>query len=332
MPNPLRHAMLRSLAGASPSPAPSGNVDSPSSSFIDSTPIRHRAYDQCERTIAALHRRRVETGIGGCASFVGPSGSGKTMLQKRHVAACNPQADNRDTMRVLRAVVPSKPTVKNVVTELLHASGHPSYVANESESLKTIRLLSLMKDRGTEVVMLDEMTNVHDQANDNVEHELTDWLKNFIDSTRCLVVLCGLPRIDRLLRRNNQLRRRISRRTEMLALNMKSEENWTEVRDVLRELHRRTTARAIPFDGQILARRFYFASAGLMDYLVRIATSAADIARAGDTTIDVNVLAEAFVEQVWPDCPEEINPFLVANPDELRMLDADGEPFAGWGL
>lgn len=254
------------------------------------------------------------------------------MLQKCYEASYRPEPAELDFMPILRAVIPSKPTVKSVVTELLHAANHPAYAIKESEALKTIRLMALMKEQGTEVVMLDEMNNVHDQANDNVEHELTDWLKNFIDSSGCLVVLCGLPRIDRLLRRNNQLRRRISRKTVMSELCMGPEENWREFREVLRELHTRTPIQAVRFDEQIIARRFYIASAGLMDYLIRIVNAAVQIACKNGGSIDVAVLAEAFVEQVWPDCPAGLNPFLIRDPDELRMLTEAGEPYADWGL
>lgn len=323
---------LRSMAGVPLRATVPGDSCDRSFISIDRAPIRHRSYRHCEQAIASLHLRRNEEGVGGCALLVGPSGAGKSMLQKCYVASYCSEPVDSDFMPILRAVIPSKPTVKSVVTELLHAAKHPSYGIKESEALKTIRLMAIMKEQGTEVVMLDEMNNVHDQANDNVEHELTDWLKNFIDSSGCLVVLCGLPRIDRLLRRNNQLRRRISGKTVMSELRMDPEENWREFREVVRELHTRTPIQSVRFDEQIVARRLYIASAGLMDYLTRIVNVAVQIARRNGGPIDVPVLAEAFVEQVWPDCPTGLNPFLIRDPDELRMLTATGEPYADWGL
>lgn len=327
----LRRA-IRSMSGMPPCVTAQGEECNRSVTSVDRAPIRHRSYRHCEQAVAALHLRKIEEGIGGCALLVGPSGAGKSLLQTQYEAWCSSDSIDLESVPILRAVIPSKPTVKSVVTELLHAANHPSYAIKESEALKTIRLMTLMKEQGTEVVILDEMNNVHDQANDNVEHELTDWLKNFIDSSGCLVVLCGLPRIDRLLRRNNQLRRRISGRTVMSELRMSPEENWREFREVLRELHRRTPVQAIRFDDQIVARRFYIASAGLMDYLIRIVNSAVQIAIRNGGPIDAPVLAAAFVDQVWPDCPAGLNPFLIRDPDELRMLTESGEPYADWGL
>lgn len=330
--NPQHRDRLRFMAGFPPGvPAPGAPCER-SYISIDRTPIRHRAYKRCEQSIASMHLRSVEEGIGGCGLLVGPSGVGKTLLQKSYQAECELGRDDPDSMPIIRAVIPSKPTVKSVVTEMLHAANHPCYAAKESESLKTIRLMELLRDLGTEVVFLDEMTNVPDQAAVNVEHELTDWLKNFIDEFGRLVVLVGLDRIANLLRRNNQLRRRISGKLVMTPLSRGTAENWTEFRDIMRELHSRTPIQAIRFDEQILARRFYFASAGLMDYLVRMVNFAATLASLNDESINVSFLAEAFVQVVWPDCPSGLNPFLMRDPDELRLLTEPGEPFADWGL
>ncbi len=335
--NPSHRDSLRAMAALPPAIAASADVSDRSFVSIDRTPIRHRAYQHCEQVIAALHLRHIEEGTGGCVLLVGPSGAGKSLLQtsyqdKYTSALPDPELQVFTPTHVLRASVPSKPTVKSVVTELLHAAKHPSYAANESEALKTIRLLQHMKDHQTQVVFLDEMTNLHDQANQNVEYEMTDWLKNFGDSSGCVFVLAGLKRVDSLLRRNNQLRRRIQSKVVMSELSMSSPENWTEFRYVLRELHRRAPVKAVCFDEQILARRFYIASAGLMDYLFRIVDAAANVAFSSGKPIDVSTLASAFVEKVWFDCPDGLNPFLIRDPDELRMLTEPGEPFADWDL
>jgi hypothetical protein len=76
------------------------------------------------------------------------------------------------------------------------------------------------------------------------------------------------------------------------------------------------------------ARQIYYATHGLVDYVVKILDDA--VANSGvkaGQTIGINHLVSAFKRQVWAECPDWINPFLT---DRLRLLVKPREPFCDW--
>jgi hypothetical protein len=84
----------------------------------------------------------------------------------------------------------------------------------------------------------------------------------------------------------------------------------------------------MPFHEPDTARRFLAASEGLLDYLIQIVEAAIEIAMAKQKPIDLLTLAAAFESEIWPGCPNKLNPFLAEG--ELRSLRGGGEPFELW--
>jgi type II secretory pathway predicted ATPase ExeA len=326
-----RRSLLADIAGLSRSGTEaSGESEVPYFLKLDQTPIKHRYYEAVRRSIAALHLRHLE-GHGGDGLFVtGQSGSGKSFLVKTY-AAMFPATDDPAgrCMPVLTAEAPSRPTVATMVAQLLKAIGVPKARRGSKEWDETERLLGLIEELGVEIIILDEVNNFHDHAGESVLSEFTDWVKFIRNSTDLPIVLVGLPRSESTILKNMQLRRRFSGGVTLAPFTRDSGVSWREFRAVLQTLHRRTPLEAVQYSNQLLARRFYYASAGLMDYPYKIINKAIAIAHPVGAAITVDTLAAAFVAGVWKDCPEDINPFLTA-PKKLRLLTQPGEPFAGW--
>jgi hypothetical protein len=326
-----RRSLLADMAGlccrGDDDPA---QAESPYFLTLDKSPIKHRSYEAVLGSIAALHLRYVE-GHGGEGLFVtGQSGSGKSFLVKTY-AAMFPATDDCTgrCMPVLVAKAPPRPTVATMGAQLLKAIGVPRARRGSKEWDETDRLLYLINELGVEIIILDEVNNLHDHAGQSVLSEFTDWVKSLLDDTGLPVVLVGLPRSTSIILQNMQLRRRFSGGVTLAPFARDSGASWREFRAVLKTLHRRTPLEAVQYFDQLTARRFYYASAGLFDYLYKIINKAIEIAHPAGASITVDTLAKGFVKGVWKDCPEDINPFLTP-PENLRLLTQPGEPFAGW--
>lgn len=326
-----RRVELAHLAGLA-----SGAIEEPaeaqSSYFLrlNSSPIAHSAYEAVRKRVAALHLRRLEGHEGGGMLVTGQSGSGKSFLAETYAAMFPPEeGPTRQCIPVLLAEVPSRPTVATVVAELLRAIGAPDARRGSTEWRETDRLLNFIAELGTQIILLDEVNNFYDHAGEKVLTEFTDWVKYVQKKSHLPVVMFGLPRSTGVLLRNMQLRRRFFGRMSLAPFSTKSKASWLEFRAVLGTLHARTPIDAVDYSEQLLARRFYYASAGLMDYLYKMINKALEIARRDGAAISVATLAEAFATDVWDGCPADRNPFLVP-VKQLRLLTQPGEPFDDW--
>jgi type II secretory pathway predicted ATPase ExeA len=295
----------------------------------DRTPIVHSSFRRVLESMARLHSRHRHTGVGGGMLVTGQSGSGKSLVRKCYAKHFPPiRTAERDLMPVLQAVTPSKPTVKNLVIELLRQIGDPVYANSGPESAKTTRLLQFLRDHRTEIILIDEFNHFPDHAN-RAALEVTDWLKNLHDACGLPIVLFGLPRSAVIVRQNNQMRRRFARTVSTTPFSADTKPDWLEFLSVLSTLHDRSPVGTVAFHEPDMATRFFFASAGLMDFLVRIVSGAIEKSRASGASITQETLAQAFRDEVWSAAPDDLNPF-IAPVNDLRPLTASGEPFEQW--
>jgi len=306
---------------------PSAIGESESVSTWAESPIEHSSFLNAAARIADAHLKFINRKCGACMHVIGQSGAGKSILIAWYLAR-NPveHRSDFDLIPVLVVQTPSKPSVKNLAEAMLRALGAPG-VHIGTENQKTNRILELLVSHGVELIFIDEFQHFVDHRS-AATLEVTDWLKALVDATNRAVVLVGLPRSAIIVRQNEQLRRRFSRRCVLHPFSADTEDSWLEFRAVLRELHRRTPVPADDFHEPDMARRFLNASEGLISYLVTIASGAIDIASRTSQKIDKLVLAAAFEEEVWPGVPDDLNPFIADG--ELRPLRRGGEPFELW--
>ena len=289
--------------------------------------IEHSAFQRCLSEIAALHQRYVERGKGRCAAIVGQSGSGKSELIRRYCELFPVEVrDSFDKMPVLVVQTPAKPSLKNLSEAFIRAFGIPG-VMHATETRITTRILQLLNDHDVQLIAIDEFQHFVDHS-PSATKEVTDWIKALATACQRPIVVVGLPRCLQIIRRNVQMRRRFSRILTLTPFTAETTEGWQEFRAVLRDLHRRTPVKALPFHEPGTAKRFLAASEGLMDYLIRIVETAVEIAVAKRKSIDLLTLAAAFESEIWPGCPKKLNPFLAEG--DLRSLSKPGEPFELW--
>ncbi len=296
--------------------------------------IEYPAYQDAMRRIERLHRRSLETGHPGGLLITGLSGSGKSTI-KRQYAERFPVVDDGSITRspVLIVETPPAPTVKNFAESILIAMSDPLSHKGAAEQ-KIQRIYDLIPLCGVTLLMVDEFNHFVEHGRKNEVRRVSDLLKSLLNNAGIPMVLLGLPECELVLKLNPQLARRFSARYYLRPFGFDTDEEILEFRGVLDAAQGALPLPSVCWSSLEtgMARRFYYATFGLIDYICKIADGAVELARElGLAKIDESVLAGAFVEEIWRDVPPQLNPFL--SPEAmLRPLVKKGEPFAEIGM
>lgn len=289
---------------------------------------------QAERALTRLievHGDTRRTGSSKGLVIQGPSGVGKSTLIKEYVRGLESAKETEKVKRsVLVVEIPSSPTKKNLATAMLTAMKDP-YADSRSHSAETkfARIILLLSNLNVEVVVLDEAQHLVDYKR-NDAYEAADWVKSLMNETRIMFVLVGLKRTEGLLWANEQLRRRFSATVDYNRFTL-NEASWTQFAMLLQSVRELLPVLSITFTDKEMIRRFYLASFGLIDYLIKIVDRAVWLVQnLGAEGINLEILREAFKDEVWSAAPDERNPF--SDMFDFKPLIRDHEPFESFDI
>lgn len=290
---------------------------------------------QAERALNRLievHGDTRRTGTSKGLVIQGPSGVGKSTLIKEYVRELesSTRSDGGVHSSVLIVEIPSSPTKKNLATAMLTAMKDP-YADSRSHSAETkfARIVLLLSKLGVEVVVLDEAQHLVDYKR-NAAYEAADWIKSMMNETSITFVLVGLKRTEGLLWANEQLRRRFSATVEYNRFTL-TESCWTQFLLLLQGLRELLPVASISFSDKEMIRRFYLASFGLIDYLIKILDRSVWLVQHKDAQgINLSILSEAFKDEIWSAAPEVRNPF--SQLFDFKPLVGDREPFENFDI
>ncbi|WP_236167841.1 TniB family NTP-binding protein [Pseudomonas atacamensis] len=304
----------------------------------DRTPfsLRHHFIlsPQAERALARLMEVHGDTRCTGTSKGLviqGPSGVGKSTLIKEYVrereSTHPPKPGHR---HVLSVEIPSSPTKKNLATALLAAMNDP-YADSRSHSAETkfVRIVLLLSSLGVEVVVLDEAQHLVDYKR-NDAYEAADWIKSLMNETSIAFVLVGLKRTEGLLLANEQLRRRFSATVDYNRF-MITETCWAQFATLLRVIHELLPVKSISFSNKEMIQRFYLASFGLIDYLIKVVDRSVWLVQHRNAEgINLEILSEAFKDEVWSSASKDRNPF--DHAFDFSPLTGAREPFENFDV
>jgi len=243
----------------------------------------------------------------------GVAGTGKTTLG-RYYSRAHPREVTEDgrVVRILTTKVEVPASPKSLVSALLADLGDPLSDKGSTVS-QTIRLRKLMKDCGTELVVLDEFQHFIDRDSKKVLKTISDWLKNLMDSTRTPVILMGMPYSHTILdaEGNEQLQRRFSTRISLEPFNWENHGDRQDFRKFLG-----TVDKNLPLNewsnlsDLSTAFRFNLASDGVISRVMKVVRRAASIAlELSKERLDLDVLSIAYEECLAANAPQKENPF-----------------------
>jgi hypothetical protein len=291
--------------------------------------IEHANFTAAVREIARLHRRGREAGVAEGLLLVAQTGSGKSTLVKFYRQRFPHRVENGVTrIPVLAVDTPEYPSVRELAETILQALGDPASEKG-SAAFKTRRIVRLFKECGVEVLFIDEFQHFFDGRHVAESLRVSNWLKTLINKVRIPVILVGLPRSIGVTNINPQLRRRFAAPHYLMPFGFSTEEERIEFRSVLKSIQAAVPVGTVPLESYEIAQRFYFASHGLIDYVVKIVDDAVSRGGSGDEcSITLDDYAKAFKRTVWSTVPDELNPFHPAA--KLRLLTRQREPFDIW--
>lgn len=282
------------------------------------------AFNEVDRLVQ-LHR---QTSVAQHLLVTGESGTGKTTLCKalveRYPRASLPE---RDVVPVLVVPIPPAATIASVAEAMLARLGDPAPTLGTT-STKTARAARLARACAVELLMFDEANHIQDRGQSPTQYMVGDWLKGLMDDVQVPTVLLGLPRVEDLLRVNEQLRRRFTRRLQM-ALGQDPDTGIET--QCLRLFTSLTPSLPVPFSkGAMswseLAHRLHAATDGRVAYVKSLLIGAIRLVFERELSeITLAELETAFAIEIWPQGIGALNPFC---PDfNFRRLDRAGEPF-----
>ena len=291
--------------------------------------ISFSVFEQSVQAIALLHYRWRKSGVSEGLLVYGQHGSGKSTVTEYYLKQFPRRRIGGTTkIPILLALTPETPSVVSLSDVLLSSLGDP-IATRGTAAMKLNRIVHFVKECSVEMIILDEFHHFYDTHRVSEGRRVSDWLKNLMNLTGVCVVLVGLPRSIAALNSNPQLRRRFGSPLHHSEFNFIESAEQSDFRGLLASLELRlpVSFRTSLADPSI-ALQMYYATHGLIDYVVKIIDDAVAMsgAKAGETITNHN-LSSAFKRKIWADCPDWINPFLTDKP---RKLTQAREPFCDW--
>ena len=117
--------------------------------------------------------------------------------------------------------IPNKPNDKMLVRSMLASlelSGKRGSSASEIEA----QLYKEITSKGIRVIAMDECNHCAERGERLSKRGVTDHFKRLVDNTGVTLVLCGLPKFQRILDENEQCRDRAMKSTYMLPYSLTS--------------------------------------------------------------------------------------------------------------
>ncbi|MDY0041640.1 MAG: TniB family NTP-binding protein [Desulforhabdus sp.] len=289
--------------------------------------ISHDVFEAGFARIEVHHQRARASGFPHGLLITGLSGSGKSTLRDEYLSRY-PRSDEGTVSHIpiLSVDTPAAPTVKNLAETILIALGDSASHKGSAED-KTQRIYHFLRLCKVELLLIDEFQHFAEHGRRSEMARVSDWLKSLINRSGVSVVLFGLPSCELALQCNIQLARRFSARYNLMRFSIETDAGMLKFRALLKAIEGILPLPSVALSTMEMATRFYFGSFGLIDYVGKIVDGAVQAAaRNRSSCIDMQDYGQAFVEEVWRDCPPNLNPFL--GNDKLRPLIRAGEPFA----
>ncbi|WP_374580362.1 TniB family NTP-binding protein [Pseudoduganella sp.] len=258
-----------------------------------------------------------------------PTGAGKTYIRD-YIEKLWPADHSGEQSRipVVAFRLPSTISKWAIAATLLQTIS-PSLSTCHTESELNKRIKVLLPQLRTRVIIIDNVHDIPARRKDGGIKEIGDLLRDLIDDCKRLVVLLGAPSAVSLVRLSPQLRRRTAKQIHLDYFRIDSPRQFKTFHEFLQRY-----ANALPLaetsDISVdLAKRLYYATNGIMDYVYRVFSWAVDIAvNDGREYITQSDLANALQVHFGAALKDELNPLLPGGV--MRNLTQEGEPYEEW--
>ena len=302
--------------------------------IIEGLIVPHAAFMEAQQQLELFYKYAERKEEAECLAILGESGTGKTsvlnIFANRHPRR---RTANGIECPILRAIVPSAPTVKSLAGVLLEAIGDQDHEKG-TENQRTSRLKKLMVETGTRMVIVDEFQHFIDRNKRKIMREVADWLKVLIDDTRTTLVVAGLPTCRLVIDENEQLARRFSAAIELPRFSWQIPFQRKQFVSILASFNCEIRQKYdVPdLNNEEMSSYFYGASGGLVGYLVEILLQTLRTAEVTNrSVIHLADFAAAYKRAVWSKqwpigTPAPFDPKFRLDKTTLQIVGTVGKP------
>ena len=265
-----------------------------------------------------------------CLALLGRFRTGKTTIIDSFCHQ-HPLVYHAETTHIpiLKAVVPAKATMGNLLTALLAGLRDP-FAARDSIGRKYHRLQQLLHDCGVQMLILDEANHFVDRDSARILHDVSNTLKNLVKTCNLACILVGLPYTEEVLRVNEQFGSLFGDPVTLhpFQWNENQPETIQEFRTFLHHVESQLPLPTRSFLGsRELAWRCFVASYGKVGYIMRLLRRAAELAvRRQSPTLTLPILHEAFQLTLAGTRRGIPSPFLTKLPTSLGPVEKEYWP------
>jgi len=232
-----------------------------------------------------------------CLLITGSSGSGKSSIFDTYKDMNDKTVyeETRTKKVILSAEIPSPTTIMSFLEALLEELGDP-FPTRGTKGNKHLRLIKLIKDCGVELIMLDEFQHFVHPEKKKVNYDVSDCFKSLVNQTKVPVVLFGLSESKHVINCNPQLKRRFSIVYDLSPFGIEEDSRVNEFAKLLYNIDQQLPFEELSgFANEEMLERFYYATDGLMDSIMKLVREASIYAINGEKTkIDLSDLARAY--------------------------------------
>lgn len=232
-----------------------------------------------------------------CLLITGPSGSGKSSIFETYKSLNDKTIyeETRTKKVILSAEIPSPTTIMSFLEALLEELGDP-FPTRGTKGNKHLRLIKLIKDCGVELILLDEFQHFVHPEKKKVNYDVSDCFKSLVNQTKVPVVLFGLSESKHVINCNPQLKRRFSMVYNLSPFGFESSLRMTEFAKLLYNIDQQLPFEELSgFAQDDMLDRFYYATDGLMDSIMKLIRDAAGFAIDEEKVkIEMEDLARAY--------------------------------------
>lgn len=277
--------------------------------------IHYPRFKRLHEEIRLCQRMSRIAGEPQCLSLEGCTGTGKSTLVMAY-ASSFPVVETQEGRRipVLYMEVPSPVGIRDFASAALKRIGDPAFDKGTRAAL-SLRLIGLIRDCRTELVILDDFHHLIDKRTNHILHEVSEWLKYLIKETGVPFMVVGIEgRVEIILRANSQLSRLFAAREtlEPFAWDTTKPETLQEFSCFVSYAEK---AMEKPLSSELprmdLLYRIHYATDGVVGNvmnLVRVANELAEMR--GHKTIELAMLSLAYEKRLQKHLSNRINPFV----------------------
>ncbi len=292
--------------------------------------VVHDAFRDAFATVEFL--LRTSDPRDGCVvPLLGPTRVGKKAVVRRLLESAG-QANSLLPIRdVVYCSLPPQSSGKNIYGAIL---GGLSQRVGPHENTKSIRdrLFRAIKQLGIKIIVIDEVNHLIERGANLAPREAADHLKTIVDETGISLVLIGLPRFQRILDENEQLRDRSCSTTVLKPYDWQVDEERdafaSTVDAAIDSLHKSGFPIGLEFED--IVRRLYGASGGRVPVMMRVLKLCA-LSKKTPCALelgDLEIAARAMQQSGIPTASFFAN----QEPDELDILRSFATTMSEAGL